>query len=345
MNRLLVKYIFKMQIKFFCALSVFVFGLISLFDLVEIARKYSISDYQQLLFAVKLIFTHGPLIFCEITGYVYFVAATACLWNLCQSQQIVVLKSFGKSPQQILYPFIACAAMIAVCWLFILHPIGQQCQMRYTAYVRQSNLVQTKNIWLDYDDRNTLVFIKNIRDNGVDGLAIYDLRNNKRIFAEHGHVLKDNIELEDVRIFYNDKIEHLRSYRPNFNLSRQLVELLSKPPYMHNIWSLYKIYAIQVENNVSLKKYEIMFHKLIANCFCFVVFALMAAVICFPMNRYNSKTDVAIKMIGSTMLIRFCNGLCESMAYSGVLSVAFAMWSVLTIVACIALAILIWREM
>ncbi|MDR0678163.1 MAG: LptF/LptG family permease, partial [Holosporaceae bacterium] len=105
MNKTLFKYIFKIQLKTMVFVSIAVFFLILLFDFAEVTRKYPISNMQETLFSIKLSLLRTPSIFCEILHYVYFITATFSLWNLCQSHQITIIKSSGRSPQQILYPF------------------------------------------------------------------------------------------------------------------------------------------------------------------------------------------------------------------------------------------------
>jgi lipopolysaccharide export LptBFGC system permease protein LptF len=123
-----------------------------------------------------------------------------------------------------------------------------------------------------------------------------------------------------------------------------LIDLLSKSPRKQNVFDLYKIYKIQDKDHVVLKEYELELHRLLANCFNFFLFALIAALICFPINRYKTKTNIAIKVIFASVFLRFAGNVFESMAYGGAVPTQFACWAIPIMSACISVAVLIWRE-
>ena len=131
MNRVLFGYIFKKQLKTIVFVSISVFSLILLFDFAEVSRKFPITSFSEILYALKLSLLRTPITFCEIINYVYFITATFSLWDLCRSHQITILKSIGKSPQQILFPFLSFSIFIGMCWLFVFHPVGIRSENLY----------------------------------------------------------------------------------------------------------------------------------------------------------------------------------------------------------------------
>jgi len=150
--------------------------------------------------------------------------------------------------------------------------------------------------------------------------------------------------LQNVSRIKNSKSQNLKSVKIFDNISSELIELLSLPPYRHDVYSLHKVYKIQKRDKISLRLYELALQKLLANCATFILFALIAAVICFPINRYKSKTNIAVKVIFSVLFLRFSNSLLESMAYAGVISVVLSSWAVVLILIFLSIAVLIWKE-
>jgi lipopolysaccharide export LptBFGC system permease protein LptF len=150
--------------------------------------------------------------------------------------------------------------------------------------------------------------------------------------------------LKNVTAVDGDKIKNIDSMKIFNSVSLDLIKLLSKSPQKHDIYYLYKIYKIQKKDHVALRLYELELHKLLANCFSFFLFALIAAVICFPINRYKTKTNIVIKVISTAVFLRFTNNMFESLAYGEVIPIQFACWAVILILTCISIAILIWRE-
>jgi lipopolysaccharide export LptBFGC system permease protein LptF len=335
-----------MQLKATVFISISIFCLILLFDFAEVTRKYPISCAEETLFSIKLSLLRAPSTFCEILHYVYFVSATFSLWDLCQSHQLTILKSVGKSPQQILYPFGSFAIFMAAAWLFAFHPIGLFSEAQYHKNISPHIFTGTNHYFFIYCQKNDRVIsIKTIHKNKqIEGLSIFNTKDNTKIFAQHASIAKNIWILKNVTITSNGEIKNMDEMELVSEISLDLIRLLSQPSYKQNIYYLYKVYRIQRKNGVPLKSYEMELHKLLANCFSFFLFALAAAVICFPINRYKTKTDIAIKVISTAVFLRFANNILESFAHGGIISAQFACWAVPLILTCVLVAILIWKE-
>ena len=347
MNRVLFSYILKKQLKTIIFVSVSVFFLILLFDFAEVSRKFSITNFSEILYALKLSFLRTPITFCEIINYVYFITATFSLWDLCRSQQITILKSIGRSPKQILIPFISFSIFIGMFWLFVFHPIGIKSENMYNRAVEDKNsasIEKNSDIWIDFGKDKYVVFIKTIDKNKLSGFYLFDLKKNERLVAKSGEIDSNIVTLKNATLLKDNNFQHSESIKIFDNISSELIELLSLPPHRHNIYSLYKVYKIQKRDKVNLRLYELSLQKLLANCATFILFALIAAVICFPINRYKSKTNIAIKVIFSVLFLRFSNSLLESMAYAGVISVVLSSWAVVLILIFLSIAVLVWKE-
>ncbi|MBO4405941.1 MAG: LptF/LptG family permease [Alphaproteobacteria bacterium] len=347
MNRVLFSYILKKQLKTIIFVSVSVFFLILLFDFAEVSRKFSITNFSEILYALKLSFLRTPITFCEIIKYVYFITATFSLWDLCRSQQITILKSIGRSPKQILIPFISFSIFIGMFWLFVFHPIGIKSENMYNRAVEDKNsasIEKNSDIWIDFGKDKYVVFIKTIDKNKLSGFYLFDLKKNERLVAKSGEIDSNIVTLKNATLLKDNNFQHSESIKIFDNISSELIELLSLPPHRHNIYSLYKVYKIQKRDKVNLRLYELALQKLLANCATFILFALIAAVICFPINRYKSKTNIAIKVIFSVLFLRFSNSLLESMAYAGVISVVLSSWAVVLILIFLSIAVLVWKE-
>jgi len=344
MNKTIFKYIFNMQFRTVTFVSIFIFCFIFLFDFAEVTRKYPISNIQESLFAIKLSLLRTPSTFGEVFNYTYFVTATFSLWNLCKSHQITILKSMGKSPQQTLYPFFSFAIFISMIWLFIIHPAGLSFEKQYNKLTTPLNGNSGQNIWITSHKNEQIIFIKSICDSQIEGLSIFTPKKETKIFAQFASIEKDSWILKNTAIVDRNQIRHIDSMKIPQSVSSDLIELLLESPKKLDIHHLYKIYKIQKKDQVSLKLYELEFHKLLSYCFSFVLFSLIAALICFPINRYKTKTNIAIKVIFTAIVLRFIDNIFESLAHSGLLGVEFAVWFALALLTCISIAILIWRE-
>ena len=347
MNKILFSYIFKKQLKTIAFVAISVFFLILLFDFAEVSRKFPITNISEILYALKLSFLRTPITFCEIINYVYFITATFSLWDLCRSHQLTIFKSIGKSPQQILFPFISFSIFIGMCWLLVFHPVGIKSENLYRRSIessKTSSFEKNNDIWIDFGKNKYVVFIKSIDKKQFSGFYLFNLKKNEKVFAKSGEIDFDVITLKDVTLLKNDQIQNLNKIKIFDNISSELISLLSLPPYRQDVYSLYKVYKIQKRDKVYLRLYELAFQKLLANCATFILFALIAAVICFPINRYKTKTNIAVKVIFSALFLKFANSMLESLAYAGVVSVVLSSWAVVLILICSAVSILVWKE-
>jgi lipopolysaccharide export LptBFGC system permease protein LptF len=201
-----------------------------------------------------------------------------------------------------------------------------------------------RDIWIDYSKNNLVIFIKTIYDDKIEELYIFNTKSGRKIFAQNASIKKTTWVLKNVTIVDNEQIKNTDTLEISSDISLDLIKLLSKPPEKHDIYRLYKIYKIQKKDKVVLRLYELELHKLLSNCYNFLLFALIAAVICFPINRYKTKTSIAIKVISTAILMRFSNDMFKSLAHGEIIPVQFACWVVLLTLTCVFVAILIWRE-
>lgn len=346
MNRTLFRYIFFMQFKSMLFVAFLVFGLIYLFDFIEVMRKFPISDFFSLITILKFAFLKSPLTFCEVMHYVYFITATFNLWSLCNSQQLTVMKSSGKSPTQILFPFVSFAFLSALSWLFILHPLSIYSDAKYKKYASSQEIInQNKNIWIDYSARNKLIYIGEIKNNKLFDITIFSINTGEKIVAAFAEIENDKWIFENISTINQGRVQHRLKIKARNFLSKDLIQLLSNIPKKSDIYSLYKIYIVQHKSGTELREYALEFHKLIANCATFILFALIAAMICFPINRYRSKTNITIQVIFYSIFIKFANNICNMLALNGILSVSLASWGIILILSLLSVSVLVWKEL
>jgi lipopolysaccharide export LptBFGC system permease protein LptF len=261
-----------------------------------------------------------------------------------------VLKSSGISPQQILSPFVWCAFLIASLWLFLLHPIGQALERTYARNVNgEINGEINRDLWIDHPSDNSVIYLTSISKDEVTGLHMFfhQQKNggSRKIFAQTAKIGKTFWRLNDITIVDDDLIKTAKFMKIKSNISHDLIKMLSLAPRKHDIYGLYKIYQIQNSDGTRLKFYELALHKLLANCLNFILFAVIAGVLCFPINRYKTKTSIVIEMIVIAILLRFANNTCEALAYTGVLPAIVASWAVTLGLLCSSISILIWKEL
>lgn len=343
MRSTLFKYIFKMQAKMMFLVSLFFFCLIVLFDFAEVSRRTPVINVDDVMNAIKLSVMGALSTFEAIIHYVYFITSTFCLWHLCRSQQLIILKSSGRSPLQILYPFASFAAAISGIWLFILQPAGIWGDGKCRSIVNHEMVEYNENIWVDHYKSDQLIFIKKLVEGRANDIYLFDLKNNSKIIAEHADIKNNTVVLKNGVEIVDRNITSFKEKKYSGILGDELLKIVSLSPKKHDVYSLHKVYDVG-SKGVALKEYEIEFQKMLVNCFTFILFALIPVLICLPLNKFRSKTDIVVKVISIAIVLRFVSSVFETMAYTGVLSIAQAIWGPILIVTSISIAVLVWRE-
>ncbi len=349
MNKTIFRYMFFAQLRSMFFVSISVFFIIFLFDFVEVMRRLPASNFSEIFFDLQLTFLKTPQTFHEVFHYIYFITATFTLWYMCHSNQITILKSSGSSPQQILFPFISFGISMALFWVLLLQPVGLICAQKYENIISPENSQNTnENIWINYPGEGQLIHINRINNNLIDGFQSINNFSGEKIFARSGILTDDSVNLEDIVIIEKDgnskNLPTLKTMRYD-RAYTTAINMLSIPAKKRNIYSLLKIITIRDAGKIGLKSYELALHNMLANCCNFILFAIIAAIICFPINRYKSKTNVVIQIITAIIALRFVNGFLETFALSNVLPVWLASWGVVFILLCLSVAVLIWKEM
>lgn len=259
---------------------------------------------------------------------------------------MTILKSSGRSPQQILGPFLSFAAFIAFMWLLVLHPCGNITEEKYRSIVHTNTQEANGNVWIDYPKNNQLIFLESISNSEINGLYIFNTAQNQRIFAQKATIGDNTWNLKNITIVdcNTNKTSHEDNLVLYNKVSNALLDLLKKAPKKHDVYSLRNIYKIQKEDKVELHLYVFALHKLFANCLYFVLFALIAATICFPISRYRTRTGIAAEVILIAMFLRFISNLIDSLVKTSIVDVVWGAWAVVVIATLFTLSILTWRE-
>ena len=344
MNKTYFKYFLKMQLQIIAVVTCFVVGFIFIFTFADTMRKIPETASYPMLLCAYLSALRIPYTFCELAGYVYLIAATFSLWNLSQSHQITVLKSFGKSPKQILLPYFFLSFLMCIGFMFIFHPLCNRAERLadYQAkhYLSKSD-VYSDNVWMR--DKNNVIYLGRLSNNCIDNLLVTD-NAGQSLYAESVEIDADKWKLKNGYELKNEKYNHFEEkIIPGYVVKDEL-ELYSIPAHRCSIYSLIKCVFSQNSYATDIGKYVLNLNKIICNGLVFFLFSMIAAIVCLPLNRYKTKTFVSSTVIGFAVILRLINNICESMGTNGTLSPVLCVWIPMIIAFALSLSLLIWKE-
>lgn len=327
--------------------SAFVIGFIFIFTFADTMRKIPSSAEYPILLCAYLSLLRIPYTFCELSGYIYLIAATFSLWNLSQSHQITILKSLGKSSKQILLPYFALSAIVSVLFVFVFHPICVRAERladyQDKVYLSMSN-IYSSNLWMKKDCGGKLLYFGKLYKTGIENFLIKNYSNDEDIYASSVEFRNNEWVLKNGYVCRSGDCSPFTEISAKPEIKSDELDIYSIPPNRCGVYSLLKCIMANSSYVTDISKYIINLNKIFSNAFVFFLFSMIAAIVCLPLNRYKTKTFVSSTVIGSAVCLRLLSNICESLGANGSISPVLCVWAPMIISFMLSLAALIWKE-
>lgn len=345
MNGTLFKYFLKSQLKAMVLIAAVVICFVFVFTCADMMRRVTAAVESPVLICGYLSLLRIPYTCCNLFGYMYFIAATFSLWNLSQTNEITILKSIGKSPKQILFPFFFLSVLIGISYVFVVHPLSVRidrfADYQDKAYLSKSTLY-SRNLWMK--DANNNVFIGQLSRDSMKCLLIRDVVTRDEMFADSVDIVGNQWLLKTgysrangVNTVFSEKL--IRA-----PIGNEELEMYSIPPQKCGIYTLLRCLASEKSFVTDLSGYMINLNKVLSTGIVFLLFSIIAAIICLPINRYKTKTYVSSSVVCSAIGLHLFNNICGSMGRSGSLSPIICSWLPTIVALSLSIALLIWKE-
>lgn len=322
-----------------------VVSFVFIFTCADMMRRIPQSIDSPIFVCIYLSLLRIPYTCCDLFGYMYFISATFSLWSLSQNHEITVLKSIGKSSKQILVPFFFLASLIGVSYVFIIHPISVRIERfadyQDKAYLSKS-LLYSRNLWMR--DVNNDIFIGQLAHNRMRHLLIRDIVSHDETFADSVDIVDRQWILKNGYNRVKGESKVFLEHTMEAPISHNELNLYSVPPHRCGIYTLLRCIYARKSYVTDLNGYVINLNKLLSTGVVFVLFSIIAALICLPLNRYKTKTFVSSSVACSAIVLHLFNNICESMGGNGALSPLICCWLPTIIALFLSVALLIWKE-
>lgn len=345
MKKTLLKYVIKSQARATCGISLFVFLLIYLFTYADVIRIAKYSNYEMLVVSFYKSFD----VFSMVINYIYFIAAVFTLWSLSKSHQLIIFKSSGKSPREILRPFMIFSVTMGMVWIFGIHNLGILSQRYVTQLgIKHSSVTksQNSNIWMDFND--TIIYANSVQNNILKNVKIYNLKNLESIFAQNAKIEDEDILLDEAFVFGHDcdgtNSNKLKNYKYRHGMKKDIFLMMMIRPQLMTFYELCKVIKMQLYNGMNCFMQLSELFKLLSTLLSFILFPLLAAVICFPLSRYKTKTYISSMTIFYVLLLRFCTNIIDVLCQKGIFMNPFIICFPTIAMISAAIGVIIWKE-
>lgn len=346
MDKTVGKYLIRLQGKMFLGLSAFIFAFVFLFTFVDAMRRVPNNVNFPILVGGAISLIKTPIVFCELFVYVYFISAVTVLWSLANSHQITVLKSIGKSPNQILYPFLNVGAVIGTLFVFAVHPscmyLSKHVKQIEHLMIAEENEIRY-NVWLSKKQSNEVFYIDNFSGDVLKNVFIF--KNGETVFSKEVKVdsVRDKWLLKDGYVS-GDKLELFSEKEIENLISIDDIRKFSVPSDKSGIYEIVDRLFDENFYVVDLDKYVIQLNKILSNGIMLFIFAMISAILCLPLNRYKTKTFMSLGVILTSVGTRLIMNLCENVGNAGIMSPLVCIWTPILVFFLLSLSVLIWKE-
>ncbi len=362
-NTILGRYLSKSLLMTFIFVLLIVAGIVFLFDMIEILRKYSGNEAADGFTLLKLGVSRMPETLNMIFPFVMLIAAQATFYKLSKSNEYVVIRTSGANLLQFLTPFLCTTFLIGVFNIMALNPMLSK---MYEMYETISYRINTKNpnafvfddkgLWIKEgeDNKSVILNAKKILQEEDEllmrNVLIIEIKDNKtlvrRIEAFAGVLSGGKIELKDVKIYkvgYATKRLANLEYETNLDIERVKESFID--PDAISFWKLPSIISFYQKAGFAVKPHLIRFLSLLALPFLLCSLVLLAAIFSLQTtHRKGSVMHLIVSGLSTGFLIYFLSQLIYAFGSSDMFPPVLAAFSPALIVGLISVSVLLQME-
>lgn len=322
--------------------------IIYLFDTVEILRRAAGKDPIALSVAMQMALFKLPEVGQLILPFATLFAAMASFWWLSRRHELTALRSAGFSAWQFAAPLMACALLIGIVHVTIIHPISAAMLTRYQAmeanYLGQQRKLITlsqQGLWLRDFDKNgeTIIHAGNIDiENWTLGDLIvffFDEQGNHtgRMDARSVSLEPEFWSFKDATIFMPGAETQ---FYPFYNLSTDLTladiqESFSDPDTI-SFWEMPSFIRTLQATGIESTNLRVYYHSLLSQPFLLMAMILLAATVSLRPPRFQRALFMVITGMSAGFGVFFLSSFLQALGGSQQLPVPIAAWSTAIIV-------------
>ncbi|MFI3241319.1 MAG: LptF/LptG family permease [Alphaproteobacteria bacterium] len=363
-NTILGRYLSLNFLKSFIMILAIVAGIVFLFDMIEIVRRYGDNELADGLTLLKLGLSRLPQTFNMIFPFVMLIAAQVSFYKLSKTNEYVVIRTAGADLWQFLKPVLYTTFIIGLFNIMLLNPMLSKMYelheiISYRLDVKNPNafVFSDKGLWIKEGENGKSVILnaKNIRQETENELLlrnvlILELKDNKtlskRIEAFAGVLSEGFIDLKDVKIYKTgqpiQKLGNLE-YKTTLDITRVKESFID--PDAISFWQLPPMISFYQKAGFSASTYLIKFLSLLALPFLLCSLVLLAAI--FSLQTTHRKGTVmylVVSGLSTGFLIYFLSQLIYAFGASNIFPPALAAFSPAVIVGLISTTVLLQME-
>jgi lipopolysaccharide export system permease protein len=349
----------------FLALTVVMFALIALVDLVDQTRTFGALDvsFGQILALTVL---NTPETLNQILPLIIILATVALFLSLARSSELVVTRAAGRSGLTTLLAPLILALMIGAFAVTVLNPIVAGTSKRHDELAEgyrtggaSTLTISDEGLWLRQGGESGQVVISARRSNS-DGSELYgvtffvlapDLGPVRRVSAESASLQEGAWRLMNAKEWPLKKgvnpegssQTHEALLLPSTLTLDRIRESLGQPNLI-SIWDLPEFISQLDQAGFSSRKHRVYFNAELARPFFLLSMVLVAAAFTMRHTRFGGTGTAVLTAVLLGFAIYFVRSFAQILGENGQIPIALAAWAPPLAALCLGLGLLLHAE-
>ena len=330
-------------------LTAIFFGIILLFDTIEILRRSSKLISVPFTTVIQMALLKLPATGQEVLPFTILFSTIMCFWSLTKKHELIIYRSSGLSAWQFILPVSLAGFAFGLVYLVVFNPISavmtnkyERMESRYLGTEQKLVSISRNGLWLKQDQRNpvtgeqqNIIFhtqnidLKNWRMDGITVLYTSNThRFQKRIDAQSA-VLKDGY-WEIYEAYINTPTQrsvYQEAYKLKTNLTKkEIIESFSDPRTI-SFWSLPDYIRLMENSGISSRAVRMHYYTLMIQPLFFAAIVILAASLCLRTSRMENGLQLLVLTVFTAFLLFFVSNLLRALGTSEQLPVVLAAWA------------------
>ncbi|MCB9990352.1 MAG: LPS export ABC transporter permease LptG [Rhodospirillales bacterium] len=340
------RYIAKNYLVNMLLMLLVLFGIIYLFDTVELLRRAGKKDDVPLGLVLQMGLLKLPEVGQMLFPFAILFGAMFTFWQLTRRQELIVARAAGFSVWQFLTPVIGVALLVGVLNVTVVNPLGAALLSRFETLENQY-LSERKNyvtllkegLWLRQieEERESYVILHADRIN----LSAWELSDVMVLFFGDGDMFLRRIDAEKARLADGMwQFEQAVSNRPDqrqpevlplvalpTELTAEELEESFASPETLSFWALPGFIKTMENTGFDATPLKIHFHTLLAEPLLFIAMVLLAAAVSMRPPRFSGTMMLIATGVVTGFVIFFLSSFLQALGASHQIPVFLAAWS------------------
>lgn len=334
------RYICKTFLLWFVLVFFTVTLIISFFEMIDLTKRTMQHDIPiGLLF--QMAFLKLPKLLDSLLPSIAFFAALGCFLRLAQSQNFVIISSFGVSRFQLLSGLSIVVILLGALNIIVIDPIRSVLFERMV--ILEERLFQKKpysisftdtGLWLKENLPNSknIIYAKhfNVTKKKFDNLIIFEFNKEgeilRRVDAETATLTEASWHMDKVSIVSNYKQENVQNYKEPTTITMEQIQQSTAPPETIPFIQMPAFIKMLEESGLNASSYKMLWHQQIAKIGMMISLIFLASSFCMTSTRSKSFGVVFAVSIIFSFIMHFFQQIIYAFGLAHKIPIIAAAW-------------------